>query len=152
MISFEKVNNIPGVDRVFRFENLYISSQPSNETLEWVRDQSINKVINLRDLDEMDFEFERNFCEKNQIDYHQFPITCNGNFITENLKKLNQLIENKSENYFIHCGSANRVIAWLLTYLPSHKNISFIDSEKMVREMGLTNDNFIDQARNISLV
>ena len=151
MLSFQKLKNVPGLETVFKLDNIYIASQPTEEAFEWITSKSISKVINLRDFDEMDFNFEKKLCSDAKIEYHQFPVTLNGKLITENLKKLNNLVKNNNENYLIHCGSANRVIAWLLTYLPSHKNISFKDAEILTRDMGLTNENFINEARDLCL-
>lgn len=151
MLNMQRLLNVPGVDNIYQLDNFYVASQPSEETLEWIKNSSIQKVINLRDQDEMDFAFEKNFCEKSDIEYHQFPVTCNGSFITANIKKLNELVKNKDEKYFIHCGSANRVIAWLLTYLPTHRQLSFEETEKLALDMGLTNASFIEQAKDLLL-
>jgi protein tyrosine phosphatase (PTP) superfamily phosphohydrolase (DUF442 family) len=147
--NFERITDAPGLGNLFKIGNFYIASQPAEESFVWIKSQGVKTIINLRDADEMDFRFEEKACASHGLGYHQFPVTCNGQFIKENLKKLNDIVANDNEQYFIHCGSANRVIAWLLTYLPTHKRLSFNDSEQVAKGMGLTNSSFIEQAKNL---
>lgn len=148
MLPLQRPENVPGVKNLFKLENLYIASQPTDDSFSWIKEQNIQKVINLRDFDEMDFEFEKSLCREANIEYHQFPITKEGKFITENIKKLNELIADKNNNYFVHCGTANRVIAWLLIYLPTHKDMSFDETKKLAMQMGFTNEKFVLEAQD----
>lgn len=140
-----------GFNKLFKIDNLYISSQPNRDGLEWVKENNIDEIINLRDLDEIDFTFEIKFSADNSISYHQFPITSDGMFILNNIEKLNKIVANKEKKYLIHCGTANRVLAWLLMYLPVHKNISFEKCDELVTQMGFKSDSLKEHARRVLL-
>lgn len=147
-----EIMKVNGIEKVIKFENLYISSQPSEKSFDWIIDNSIDHIINLRDKDELDFTFEIEACSRNDISYDQFPITSNGKYILENLEKLNKLISDKDKTYLIHCGTANRVLAWLLTYLPVHREMSFNDSEKFVANLGFKGSDLLEQAKKLLIV
>lgn len=146
----KKITNISGINYLWKLDNMYLAGQPSVESLEEVKKLGVKKIINLRDNSEMDFSGEISQAEKLGLEYIQFPIVQDGALIAENCERLSQIIQADGEGpHFIHCGSANRVGGWLMTYLHQYKNIAFDEAIDIATENGLSNVGFIDQARDI---
>lgn len=150
MYPVKKLSKIHGIDKIIKIGNLYISSQPDLDALDWIKAQGIAKVINLRDSNEANFEDEQNKCKELGIEYYQFPITSNGHYLLENIKTLNSIVENKNNDYLIHCGTGNRVLAWLLIYFPSQKILSFKDSKELILNLGFSSDTLLNEAIEIN--
>ena len=135
---------------MWKLDNLYLSGQPSANSWEAIKDLGIKKIINLRDESEMDFSGEISTIEKLGMEYIQLPITKGGALLADNCKKLSDIIEADGNGpHFIHCGTANRVGGWLMTYLSGYKGVDFEEAIDIATENGLTNVGFIDQAREI---
>ena len=69
----------------------------------------------------MDFEFEKTAFAELGIEYVQFSIMENGALSAEACHRLSEAI-NDNDKWFIHCGSANRIGGWLITYLVKYRN------------------------------
>lgn len=143
-----RLNNVPGLVFLWQFENLFIAGQPSEESFEGIKALGVSKVYNMRSAQEADFDFEQKACETLGMDYEQFALVENGKLSAEQCKKLSELI-NDEDKFFIHCGSANRISGWLITYLTQYKNYSFDQATDIAMNSGLTNPAFIEQARDI---
>ena len=62
--------------------------------------------------------------------------------------KLSSMV-NDTEIPFIHCGTANRVGAWLIVHLVKEKGMDFEAAVEVASNNGLTNPAFIEQAEDI---
>ncbi len=145
-----RITDIPGLLYLWKYENLYLAGQPSADSWEAIKNLGIKRVINLRDEAEMDFSEEKELLNNLGIEYIQFPIVINGQLSPENCERLNNLIKDeKDQNQFIHCGSANRVGGWLMTYLVNHCGVSFDDAVDIAQQNGLSNPGFVYQAQQI---
>ena len=144
----ERITSISGLNYLWKVENLYLAGQPSPESWSEIKELGISKVINLRNDSEMDFSAEISDVKKMGLSYEQFPIVENGQLNAANCKKLSDMI-NKEDSFLIHCGSANRVGGWLITYLTQYCNIDFEEAVEIASENGLSNPGFIDQAKAI---
>jgi uncharacterized protein (TIGR01244 family) len=125
---------------LFRFQTYYISAQPELENLEWLKEQGITKVINLR-TDKENKEFSKeSFNEKRSLkkiglEYISLPINGSDDYTPE---KLDHLIEeiNPSEKVLIHCRSGGRATHFLMAYLIKAENMDVndvVDIGKQIR-------------------
>ena len=144
----KRLNDVPGLMYLWQVDNIYLAGQPSEESFDKLKEMGISKILNMRSADEIDFKFEIDACERLGFEYFQFPIVKDGELIPEQCKKLSEMI-NTEEKWFIHCGSANRIAAWLMTYLPVYRNMSFDEGVEIAMNNGLTNPGYIEQARKI---
>lgn len=137
-----------GVNNLFLTDGLYLAGQPTLEAVDKIKELGVNVVINFRNNGEVEYhEFEDKY-QKLGIEYHNIPIVVHGSLDKEACERTNNLIE-EGKTYFIHCGSANRVGAWLITYLVAKKGIDFEQAVDIAQNSGLANVGFIEQARQI---
>lgn len=144
----KRITSIEGLNHLWKVDNLYLAGQPSEASLQGIKDLGVTKVFNLRGEGEQDFSFEEKGFEKLGISYEQIPILEDKSLSERNCKKLTEQVESE-ETPFIHCGSANRVGAWLITHLVKSKGMGFEDAVEIASNNGLTNPAFIEQAEDI---
>lgn len=147
-MSSNRITDIPGLMHLWKLDNLYLAGQPSANSWETIKELGVTKIINLRDESEMDFSGEVKALKDLGMEYEQFPICKGGALLADNCEKLSKMIEGEGP-HFIHCGSANRVGGWLITYLTKYKGIDFEQAVEIAQENGLSNPGFIDQAEEI---
>lgn len=133
---------------LWQVDNLYLAGQPNEGSFEKLKEMGFTKIINLRAENECDFAFEIAACKKLGMEYIQFPIVDGAELIADNCKRLSEMID-ETEKWFIHCGSANRIAAWLMTYLPLYRGMSFEKATEVAMNNGLSNPGYIQQARKI---
>jgi len=145
----KRITDIPGMAFLWKVDNLYLAGQPAVESFEHLKALGIKKVINLRSSGEKDFSPEISKIEELGMSYEQFPILdTHGHLCEENCKKLSEMID--TENiHFIHCGSANRVAGWLMTYLVLYRDFGFEAAVEIATHSGLSSNALIDQAQTI---
>ena len=142
----EKID-MPGVNNLFKAGELFLAGQPNLESIDELKKLGITKVYNIRSEGEMDFsEHEAKFNELG-MEYHFLPIVKDGALNPEALDKLNSMID-KNETNLIHCGSANRVGGWLITYLVKNEGMGFEDAVEIAQKSGLQSVQFIEQAQS----
>lgn len=144
----KRLNNVPGLMFLWQVDNLLLAGQPDEESFETLKEMGVTKVFNLRGESEMDFSFEKEACERLRMGYVQFPLVEAGQLIPENCEKLSNMID-ENEKWFIHCGSANRIAGWLMTYLTKYRKMTFEQATEIAMNNGLSNPGFIEQARQI---
>ena len=144
----KRITDIPGLSNLWKVDNLYLAGQPSANSWDHIAKLNIKKVINLRDTSEMDFSGQEEALSKLGIAYEQFPIVKGGALLEDNCEKLSEML-NTEDEFFIHCGSANRVGGWLITYLTKHRGLDFDTAVEIAERNGLSNPGFIDQAEKI---
>lgn len=143
-----RITDIPGLMHLWKLDNLYLAGQPSPESLQSLKELGIKKVFNLRNEAEADFSWEEKSLEDLGIDYEQFPIVTEQGLDAKNCERLSKQL-NEKEPFFIHCGSANRVGGWLVTYLVKHRGMDFEEAVDTAMNSGLANPAFADQALRI---
>ncbi len=144
----KRITTIPGLMHLWKVDNLYLAGQPSDNSWDAIKDLGVKQIINLRNEAEMDFSQEISKVKDLGLEYVQFPIVEAGELIPQNCERLSGML-NSDEPFFIHCGSANRVAGWLITYLTKYRGMSFEDAVVVAQENGLSNPGFIDQAEEI---
>ena len=139
--------NMPGVNNLYKVAGLYLAGQPVLEVIPKLKEMGITKVYNIRSEGELDFsEHEAEF-KKHGIEYIFLPIMLDGALNPAAIKQLNAMID-KNETNFIHCGSANRVAGWLITYLVQNEGMDFEQAVSVAQNSGLKSVEFIEQAQN----
>lgn len=145
----KRIENIEGLNHLWKVDNLYLAGQPSAESVSAIKDFGVERIFNLRNEAEMDFSTERENFETAGLEYHQMTILDETKTLDrETVIKLNSMIDPVKPN-FIHCGTANRVGGWLITYLVLNRKMDFDAAVEIAKNNGLTNPGFIEQARTI---
>jgi len=135
-LSQKKVPEVQKLDRapnLFQSENMFFSGQPNLETLEWLKTQGVDLIINLRSEDENDEFSESSFDEKEmasklKMKYISIPVDGYGSYTPENLEKFADAMNGNYNKVLIHCGSAGRVTYFMMAYLVEYKNYALSDA------------------------
>lgn len=143
-----RITDVKDLMHLWQVENLFLAGQPTPQSVDDIKKLGVDKVFNLRGEGELDFSWEPDAFKSVGIDYEQFPIITAQGLDADNCERLSQGIE-EGKNYFIHCGTANRVGAWLITYLVKFKGMDFEDAVNLASESGLTNPAFVEQAQQV---
>lgn len=144
----KRVTDIPGLQHCWQVENIFLAGQPTLESLDTLKQLGVSKVFNLRNEGEGDFSGIEKRCKELGMEYHQIPIIIDGMLDKGNCDKLSNLIDESSNN-FVHCGTANRVNGWFMTYLTKYKGMDFEDAIDVASASGLSSPALIDQAEQI---
>ena len=144
----KRITSIEGLNHLWKVDNMYLAGQPGLESLPGIKELGVTKVFNLRGEGEMDFSFEEEGLKNLGVDYTHIPILKDKNLNEQNVDKLSSEVS-KTDVPFIHCGSANRVGAWLIVYLVKEKGMEFEEAVEVASNNGLSNPAFIEQAEDI---
>ena len=140
---------ITGINHLWKVDSLYLTGQPTSDSVADIKALGIDRVFNLRGESEMDFSSQKSDFEAAGIEYHQLPILdANKSLNKESIDKLNSMMDSSKSN-LIHCGTANRVGGWLITHLVQNKKMNFDEAVEIAKNNGLKNEAFIEQARQI---
>lgn len=143
-----RITDFPELPYLWQVDNLYLAGQPSANSLKAFADKGIKKIINIRAQEEMDFSPEEQLCTQLGMEYIQVPIMQNGELSADNCKKLNGLIDDTTD-VVVHCGTANRVAGWLITYLVEKKQLDFEAAVDVASNNGLASPALIPQAQKV---
>mgnify|MGYP001073672383 CR=1 FL=1 len=126
--------------KVFKF--LTISGQPSQKTIDRVKKEKFDIILDLRNPGEFNDFNEKKYTEENGLSYHNIPFFDKENNITkENISNITNFIEkNKDKKIFVHCSSGNRASSWLLIHLNKDHNMPLPKAIEITRNTGLTKD------------
>lgn len=144
----KRITDISGLTHLWHWENLYLAGQPDESALTQLSERGVTKVINIRGENEEDFSFEKNKCASLALDYSHIPVMGQEGLDAKACAEISKKV-NTDENILIHCKSANRVGAWLITYLVSERGIDFEKACEIASESGLSNFGFIDEAQRV---
>jgi protein tyrosine phosphatase (PTP) superfamily phosphohydrolase (DUF442 family) len=136
------VEKIEGFENLYQYQNYYISGQPNLQMLQWLKDQDVNAIINLRSEDEnidySDYAFDE---ESNAIilgiEYFSVPIDGMGDYTPENLDDLAYILK-KKDKVLIHCNSAGRATNFFMAYLIKHKGYTVDDAVEVGKGLKFT--------------
>ncbi|WP_321996894.1 fused DSP-PTPase phosphatase/NAD kinase-like protein [Draconibacterium orientale] len=127
----EELDNAPNL---YKSDNMFFSGQPNLETFEWLQEQGVDLVINLRTEGENEDFAEEAFNEevlvaKLKMKYVSLPIAGYDGYTPENLKKFAEALDyGKYKKVLIHCGSAGRVTYFMMAYLVEYKDYKLADA------------------------
>jgi len=115
------VEVIEDYQNLFRFDNFYLSGQPTLELLRWLKSQGVTKIINLRSEEENSTFAEEAYNEQAVakelgFEYKNIPVEGITDYNPEKLQDFSELI-NEDEKILIHCRSAGRVTNFFMGYL-----------------------------------
>jgi len=130
---------IPTVEKVdfapnqFKCEKMFFSGQPSLETLEWLKIQEVDLVINLRSEEENEEFTTSSFNEKEQVlkrgmKYISIPIDGYDSYTTENVSEFAKALDGKYKKVLIHCASCGRVTYFMMAYLVDYKKYNLAEA------------------------
>lgn len=145
----KRITEVPGLAYLWQVDNLLLAGQPSPESWSALKELGVTKVINLRGEGEIDFAGEMSDIQDHGMEYEQFPIIVDGELSPENCQRLSEMVKSDNGTHFIHCGTANRVGAWLITYLHKHKGIDFEQAVDIAAANGLTNPALVQKAKKV---
>lgn len=135
----EKVEVIKDFKYLFRFQNFYISGQPTLEALQWLKSQGVIKIISLRsekeNIEYSEYAYdEKTNTQKLGFEYYSIPVDGSKDYSPEKLEVFLSLINN-DEKILIHCLSAVRATNFLMAYLIKHKGYTINEAVKIGRSI-----------------
>ena len=136
------VDVIEDYENLFRFDNFYLSGQPTLELLHWVKSQGVTKIINLRSREEnATFAKEAyNECavaKELGFEYKNIPIEEATDYTPETLLDFSALM-NEDEKIMIHCRTAWRVTCFFMAYLIETRGYSLNEAIEVGKEVKFT--------------
>lgn len=131
---------------VQQWENLtqagrfYFGGQPNQDMLQWLADEGVKVVINLRTDSEIETHTEKEYDEQALAEelgmiYLHFPMGGSAGYSPQVVDTLAQTLEEYPDKTFIHCAVGGRVGYLWIAYLINYK--------------GQTIDDAVDIGRNI---
>lgn len=142
----KRITDVPGLMHLYQVENLYFAGQPDANAIREMKNRGVKRIINLRSPMEMDFSSEKKLCEELGLEYIELPLLVDGKFNKNSVEALNELLADATGPEFIHCGTANRVAGWAITYLVDKKGMNFDDAVEVAQNAGLSNFAFAEEA------
>ncbi|MRT93661.1 sulfur transferase domain-containing protein [Ancylomarina sp. 16SWW S1-10-2] len=138
-VKTDSVEIIKDFKGAFKYQNYYISTQPSLEALGWYKSQGASAIINLRTKKEnKDFASqtfnEKKMAKKLGFDYNNLPIAGSKDYTPKNLEAFAKLIEG-DKKILIHCSSAGRATALFMAYLVKYKGYSVNQATHIGRKL-----------------
>ena len=138
-IKTDSVEIIKNLNGAFKYQNYYLSAQPSLEALRWYKSQGAKTIINLRTENEnQDFTAyafnEENMAKELGLDYHSLPIGGSIDYTPENLEAFSKLIKG-DDKLLIHCRTAGRATLVFMAYLIKYKGYSANEAAKIGRSL-----------------
>jgi protein tyrosine phosphatase (PTP) superfamily phosphohydrolase (DUF442 family) len=135
----EKVEVIKDFKVLFRYQNFYVSGQPTLEALQWLKSQGVIKIINLRSEKEnseySEYAFdEKAFAQKSGFQYYSIPVDGSKDYSPEKLEAFLSLLNN-DEKILIHCLSAVRATNFFMAYLIKNKEYTINEAVEIGRSM-----------------
>ena len=135
--SEEAVEVIGDFENLFRFQNFYLSGQPTLEALKWLKSEGVTRIINLRTGEENESYASEAYNEEAiaksmGYEYHSIPIGGNSDYSPGKLKKISKQLSN-NEKILMHCRSAGRVTSFFMAYLIQTRSYSIDEAVEVGR-------------------
>ena len=92
-----KVEVIQEYDNLFRYQNFYLSGQPSMDALEWLKSEGVTRIINLR-TEEENQTFRREAFDEEAVShqlgfsYDNLPVNGLPDYNPEKLQELEKVL------------------------------------------------------------
>lgn len=131
-LKVEKVNNY---ENFYKSGNFYFAGQPNLETLQWLKQEGVSTIINLRSNDE-NKEFSKQAFSEEKVakelgfNYVEIPMKGKEAFNPKTLKDFTEAIESANGKILIHCKGAGRVTYVMMAYLIQTKGYTLEEAEK----------------------
>lgn len=126
-------------DNVMHLKHIYVSKQPDEQGFVEAAQEGVTVVINTRLPDEIDWD-ERAAVESAGMVYYNIPMSKKGDSLdAATMHRITKLVEqHRDEQILMHCGSGNRISAWLATHLVEDHGMDTQSAIGIARQMGLT--------------
>jgi len=145
LIAQENIGNTKNVEvikdfkNLFRYQNFYISGQPTLEELQWLKSQGVVKIINLRTEKEnseyAEYAYdEEAYAKKSGLEYYSVPVDGSKDYTPEKLEALSSLMKN-DQTILLHCHSAIRATNFFMAWLIKYKGYTVNEAVKTGRSM-----------------
>lgn len=119
---------------------IFMTGQPSPDTLQNLPGDGFNVVINIRAADEIDFD-EPAIVKKGGMTYYNIPLMKAGKIQDSAVTEIHEaLMENKGKKILLHCSSGNRVAGWLGAHLAQDMGYDTEAAVASARKGGMTKD------------
>jgi protein tyrosine phosphatase (PTP) superfamily phosphohydrolase (DUF442 family) len=127
-----EVETIDSFDNLYRYGEYYIAGQPSLEAFQWLREEGVTRVINLRTHDENEEFTSSSFDEKSIVsglgmEYLSVPVAGRSGYTPKKLSEVAEFIR-EGEKVLIHCGGAGRATNFLMAYLVKYRGYTLDDA------------------------
>jgi protein tyrosine phosphatase (PTP) superfamily phosphohydrolase (DUF442 family) len=135
----KSVEVIKDFKNLYRYQNFYISGQPTLEALQWLRSKGVIKIINLRtekentEYSEYAYD-EKAYAQKSGFEYYSIPVDGSKDYTPEKLESLSSVI-NDDQQILIHCHSAIRATNFFMAWLIKNKGYTVNDAAAIGRSM-----------------
>ena len=135
-------------DNVMRIRNLHISRQPDKSGFAKAADSGITVVIDTRVPGELRWD-EKAAVQGEGMSYYNVPIARKGDSLDgDALARITAIVEqHRDAQILMHCGSGNRVSAWLATHLVEDHGLEEERAIGIARETGLTSSGLEKRVR-----
>jgi protein tyrosine phosphatase (PTP) superfamily phosphohydrolase (DUF442 family) len=135
----ENVEVIKNFKNLFRFQNFYISGQPTLEALQWLKSQGVIKIISLRsekeNIEYSEYAYdEKTYAQKLGFEYYSIPVDGSKDYSPEKLEAFLSLINN-DKKILIHCLSGVRATNFFMAYLIKNKGYTINKAVKIGRSI-----------------
>jgi protein tyrosine phosphatase (PTP) superfamily phosphohydrolase (DUF442 family) len=120
-VDRDSVEVINGFRNFYKYQNIYLSGQPSYEALQWLKNQGVGVIINLRsEKENQDFTAasfnEESIAASMGFKYYSIPVDGTKDYTPDKLKELTNLLT-EDDPVLIHCAGAGRVTHFFMAYL-----------------------------------
>lgn len=138
----DSVEVIEDYENLFRFDNFYLSGQPTLELLRWLKSQGVTKIINLRSGEENTTFAEEAYNEEAVakelgFEYKNIPVEGITDYTPEKLQDFSELMK-VDQKILIHCRSAGRVTYFFMGYLIKTCGYSLNEAIEVGKELKFT--------------
>jgi len=135
------VETIARFEWLYRFGNFYVGGQPSLEEFQWLKEQGVTAIVNLRTAEEMREHAahaynEEAVAKKLGFTYRVLPVDGIAGYTPENLDKFIRLID-PSEKTLIQCRTAHRATDFFVAYLIRTRTYSVNEALEIGQKMKL---------------
>ena len=123
----------------FRYQDFYLSGQPSLKMLKWLRQEGVVSIINLRTEEENDDFEEMAFNEAEMardlgFEYHSVPVDGFEAYTPGNLEKMASLLV-PGKKVLIHCAGAGRVTSFFMAYLFKYEGYNIDEAVEVGKQL-----------------
>ncbi len=138
-VNRDTIETIQGFKSIYRYQNLYLGSQPSYEALQWLKNKNVGIIINLRSAKEnTDFAAasynEESVATQMGFSYHSIPVDGNKDFTPAKLAEMASFLTS-DKSVFIHCAGAGRVTYFFMAYLVKYKNYGIDEAIELGKKL-----------------
>ena len=124
-VSMSSVTEIEEFESLYQYQSYFISRQPNLQMLQWLKDEGVTAIINLRtegensDFSDYAFDEENNATDLG-FEYFSIPVYGMDGYTPENLNILADILKTR-DDVLIHCGSAGRATNFFMAYLIKYR-------------------------------